>query len=174
MLNYQRVLEEFDSQISFFRLFSTSEDLSEQPGFPAGLKTSFWHATSTQILQSSWTLQSISKCSVGLAEHPNHGYCVWLLRSLDHCIHEKLCAAATWCDNLTRSDFTITAWSFPEMGGTPKSSISVGFSIINLPSWDTPILGNLHIYIIIYIFITRISPVDECSLIGSDLTICIS
>ena len=30
--------------------------------------------------------------------------------------------------------------------GTPKSSILIGFSIINHPFWGTPILGNTHIY----------------------------
>jgi len=30
--------------------------------------------------------------------------------------------------------------------GTPKSSILTGFSFINHPFWDTPILGNPHIY----------------------------
>ena len=30
--------------------------------------------------------------------------------------------------------------------GTPKSSISIGFSIINHPFWGTTILGNTHIY----------------------------
>ncbi len=29
--------------------------------------------------------------------------------------------------------------------GTPKSSILIGFSIINHPFWGTPILGNIHI-----------------------------
>ena len=29
--------------------------------------------------------------------------------------------------------------------GTPKSSILIGFSIINHPFWDTPIFGNTHI-----------------------------
>ena len=28
--------------------------------------------------------------------------------------------------------------------GTPKSSISIGFSIIKHPFWGTPILGNTH------------------------------
>ncbi len=28
--------------------------------------------------------------------------------------------------------------------GTPKSSILIGFSIINHPFWDTPIFGNTH------------------------------
>ncbi len=30
-------------------------------------------------------------------------------------------------------------------GGTPKSSILKGFSIINHPFWGTPILGNTRI-----------------------------
>ena len=29
--------------------------------------------------------------------------------------------------------------------GTPKSSISIGFSIINRPFWDTPIFGNTYV-----------------------------
>ena len=33
--------------------------------------------------------------------------------------------------------------------GTPKSSILIGFSIINHPFWGTPIFGNTHIYIYI-------------------------
>ena len=32
-----------------------------------------------------------------------------------------------------------------ENSGTPKSSISIGFSIINHPFWGTGILGNTHI-----------------------------
>ena len=31
--------------------------------------------------------------------------------------------------------------------GTPKSSILIGFSIINHPFWGTTILGNTHIYL---------------------------
>ncbi len=30
-------------------------------------------------------------------------------------------------------------------GGTPKSSILIGFSIINHPFWGTTIFGNTHI-----------------------------
>jgi hypothetical protein len=30
------------------------------------------------------------------------------------------------------------------MGGTPKSSIWIGFSIINQPFWESPIYGNPH------------------------------
>ena len=32
------------------------------------------------------------------------------------------------------------------MGKPPKSSILIGFSIINHPFWDTPIFGNTHIF----------------------------
>ena len=30
--------------------------------------------------------------------------------------------------------------------GTPKSSILIGFSIINHPFWGTPIFGNIYIH----------------------------
>jgi len=38
-----------------------------------------------------------------------------------------------------------------ENSGTPKSSIQIGFSIINHPFWGTSIFGNTHIYIYYYI-----------------------
>ena len=34
-----------------------------------------------------------------------------------------------------------------ENGGTPKSSILIGISIINRPFWGTPMFGNIHMYI---------------------------
>ena len=33
-----------------------------------------------------------------------------------------------------------------ENSGTPKSSILIGFSIINHPFWGTPVFGNTHIH----------------------------
>ena len=38
-------------------------------------------------------------------------------------------------------------WMFPKIGGTPKSSILIGFSIINInhPFWGTSNFGNTHI-----------------------------
>ena len=37
-------------------------------------------------------------------------------------------------------------WMFPRIGGfPPKSSILIGFSIINHPFWGTPIFGNTHV-----------------------------
>ena len=41
-----------------------------------------------------------------------------------------------------------TRWMFPKIVGTPKSSILIGFSIINHPFWGTPIFGNLQMLII--------------------------
>ncbi len=37
-------------------------------------------------------------------------------------------------------------WVFPKIMVTPKSSILIGFSIINHPFWGTPIFGNIHMY----------------------------
>ena len=37
-----------------------------------------------------------------------------------------------------------------ENRGNPKSSILIGFSIINHPFWGTPIFGNPHISIFAY------------------------
>jgi len=40
-------------------------------------------------------------------------------------------------------------WVFPKIVGfPPKSSILIGFSIINHPFWGIPISGNTHIYIV--------------------------
>ena len=40
----------------------------------------------------------------------------------------------------------INIWMFPKIVGfPPKSSILIGFSIINHPFWGTPIFGNTHI-----------------------------
>ena len=37
-------------------------------------------------------------------------------------------------------------WMFPKIVGfPPKSSIWIGFSIINHPFWGTPIFGNIHL-----------------------------
>ena len=50
-------------------------------------------------------------------------------------------------------------WVFPKIGGfTPKSSILIGFSIINHPFWGTPIFGNTHILIMFHLlnFVTSI------------------
>ena len=49
----------------------------------------------------------------------------------------------TLCNNKIK---IIHIWMFPKIGITPKSSILIGFSIINHPFWDTPIFGNTHIY----------------------------
>ena len=40
-------------------------------------------------------------------------------------------------------------WRFPKIGVSPKSSILVGFSLINHPFWGTPIPGNFHMFYIV-------------------------
>ena len=45
----------------------------------------------------------------------------------------------------TFRDWTI--WVFFKNNGTPKSSILIGFSIINHPFWGTTIFGNTHMCI---------------------------
>ena len=49
-----------------------------------------------------------------------------------------------------------------ENNGTPKSSILIGFSIINHPFWGTPIVGNTHIYI--YTSLCLFEPLDFAAL----------
>ena len=49
-------------------------------------------------------------------------------------------------DNMIILTYCIrTYMDVSENSGTPKSSILVGFSIINHPFWGTPIFGNTHI-----------------------------
>ena len=42
---------------------------------------------------------------------------------------------------------TIEHMGVSKNNGTPKSSILIGFSIVNHPFWGTPIFGNTHIFI---------------------------
>ena len=42
--------------------------------------------------------------------------------------------------------FTVQVYmAVSKNSGTPKSSILIGFSLINHPFWDTPNFGNTHI-----------------------------
>ena len=43
-----------------------------------------------------------------------------------------------------REDFGRDDLGVSKNNGTPKSSILIGFSIINNPFWGTPIFGNIH------------------------------
>ena len=53
------------------------------------------------------------------------------------------CPARSWI----RGDRITPIWMFLKNNGPPKSSILIGFSIINHPFWGTPIFGNTHIAI---------------------------
>jgi len=46
-------------------------------------------------------------------------------------------------------DINLYMMDVSENSGTPKSSILIGFSIINHPFWGNPIFGNIHIYTIL-------------------------
>ena len=48
-------------------------------------------------------------------------------------------ADVCWCFFLVPVNMDVS-----ENSGTPKSSILIGFSIINHPCWGTPIFGNTH------------------------------
>ena len=48
---------------------------------------------------------------------------------------------------------TDTATGVSKNRGTPKSSILIGFSIINHPFWGTPIFGNIHIDIFFFVLL---------------------
>ncbi len=48
-------------------------------------------------------------------------------------------------ENSDLASHSIFMWVFPKKDGTPKSSILLGFSIINHPFWGTPICGNTHV-----------------------------
>ena len=44
-----------------------------------------------------------------------------------------------------------------KINGTPKSSILIGFSIINHPFWGIPIFGNTHILKILFFTPSRVA-----------------
>ena len=63
--------------------------------------------------------------------------------------------------------------------GTPKSSILIGFSIINHPFWGTPIFGNTHIahrpsFIIIGLRLVSLSFPCLVALLGDGLHLLLS
>ena len=55
--------------------------------------------------------------------------------------------------------FLLLDMDVSENSGTPKSSILIGFSIINHPFWGTPIFGNTHIFALVHlvIFLLKLS-----------------
>ena len=54
-------------------------------------------------------------------------------------VREIVVASSSW---MIRNDYM----GVSKNHGTPKSSILIGFSIINHPFWGTPIFGNTYIY----------------------------
>ena len=52
-------------------------------------------------------------------------------------------------------------WMFPKIMGTPKSSILIGFSIINHRFWGTAIFGNTHLFITQITYIVEVQNVQS-------------
>ena len=50
-----------------------------------------------------------------------------------------------------------------ENSGTPKSSILIGFSIINHPFWGIFIFGNTHVDPHVFLFGQNVTWVSDCS-----------
>ena len=79
--------------------------------------------------------------------------CAFTTRRFHQRVHTAL-----WCrhQRVASSNLDGVSGGFPcvsQMGvsknsGTPKSSILIGFSIINHPFWGTSIFGNTHIHIL--------------------------
>ena len=56
-------------------------------------------------------------------------------------------------DGLLNFEIHQLIWVFPKIGGTPTSSILIGFSIVNHPFWGITIFGNTHMQMIKYLWI---------------------
>ena len=64
-----------------------------------------------------------------------------------------------------KSPGLLKIWVFPKIGGTPKSSILIGFSIIfTIHFGGTIIFGNTHIIIYLIFFLGEVSPNRETQL----------
>ena len=84
-----------------------------------------------------------SKCDFS-AFHPS-AFGLWTIGSWASAIHLfELFAWAGWTVQIQRKKTCWIHLGVSKNRGTPKSSILIGFSIINHPFWGTPIFGNTH------------------------------
>ena len=60
---------------------------------------------------------------------------------------ELLCWGNWMAYSLVITYIAISYMGVSKNRGTPKSSILIGFSIINHPFWGTPIFGNTYMYL---------------------------
>ena len=80
-----------------------------------------------------WSAQRSCKLSIGQAVRPKN----------QRIFSDKISNVSIgWCHT---SRLFGVYMNVSETSGTPKSSIFIGFSIINHPFWGTPIFGNTHI-----------------------------
>ena len=84
-----------------------------------------------------------SKCDFS-AFHPS-AFGLWTIGSWASAIHLfELFAWAGWTVQIQRKKTCWIHLGVSKNRGTPKTSILIGFSIINHPFWGTPIFGNTH------------------------------
>ena len=65
-------------------------------------------------------------------------------------------------ESLSQNEGNIQAsiWVFSKIGVfPPKSSILIGFSIINHPFWGTPIFGNTHLFYCFFFFASKLQTI---------------
>ena len=115
------------------------------------------HLNSSCTLGSSFSTASLGalpKASVDLPA-PNSRYQGWLQIYLKHWIYRRptvtkgVRGMPSWICMWPRASIHGKAsqdMGVSENSGTPKSSILIGFSIINHPFWGTPIFGNTHMF----------------------------
>ena len=90
-----------------------------------------------------------------LAHFPSSDVCWQKFQTLDTKRHvffvlKRATSSKIQHCRISKPNSTSIAWSCMDMdvsknGGTPKSSILIGFSIINHPFWGSPNFGNNHI-----------------------------
>ena len=119
--------------VSFFDVCVVANNVS-----PTGLPFLPWHL-------QSWSFGSRSTNGSGEGYPNRTPQQKWTSCSLDAEIRE------IWCEKRV-NDLERIKKTTPDLGvsknrGTPKSSILVGFSIINHPFWGTTIFGNTHLHV---------------------------
>ena len=103
----------------------------ERQAAPKSLGNFLWNPICfSEKLATGWSQQ------VGQRQSPNRRMS---LRAAQLAAQLKLTGCAIDSDEARTENLDVS-----ENSGTPKSSILIGFSIINHPFWGTPIFGNTH------------------------------
>ena len=76
---------------------------------------------------------------------PSAGVFLGFGQVLPGTIKQTLGSQTDWITTFFSHLEMIDIWLFPKIVGSPKSSILIGFSLVNHPFWGTTIFGNSHI-----------------------------